>query len=160
MGTRSTVKFYESYPDEGKNDLIASVYQQYDGYFEGVGLDLVNFLLSRRYTNGLNAETGYTLKTANGPGCLAASYIATHKTEAGDVYMTTSDDTQEYNYRVYFDMKNYLSDITDPDELISVEVRDWNNCILFPAGTPSELRRFITVEIPNRDYEELYGNEN
>ena len=74
--------------------------------------------------------------------------------------MTNSGDTQEYNYRVYFDMKNYLSDIMDPDELISVEVRDWNNCILFPAASPSELRRFITVEIPNRDYEEMYDEEN
>ena len=74
--------------------------------------------------------------------------------------MTTSDNTQEYNYRVYFDMDKYLSDITDPDELITVEVRDCNDCILFPAASPSELRRFITVKIPNRDYEELYGNEN
>ena len=45
MGTRSTVKFYSEF---GKEEIILSSYQQSDGYIEGVGHSLANFLKDKK----------------------------------------------------------------------------------------------------------------
>jgi len=92
MGTRSTVKFYQD------QQIVASIYQQYDGYISGVGYDLAKWLKTKTVINGIGNETmeGF----ANGIGCLAAQYIREHKVKIGNLYMTTVDDEQEYNYEV------------------------------------------------------------
>jgi len=100
MGTRSTVAFYSEHEPR---KVLLKVYQQYDGYIDGVGHELANFLESKKVVNGFGAteqtmENGY----ANGMGCLAAQYVAEHKTAIGGFYMTTNDDKQEYNYKVKF----------------------------------------------------------
>lgn len=138
MGTRSTVKFYEL--EKGKKTLLASIYQQYDGYIEGVGHDLAKFLLSRKLINGIPCGIdGRDSYYANGPGCLAAQYIAQNKTEIGNLYMTTEDDMQEYNYEVYIDMEQYFS---DPESCIPwIEVKSYSNELIF-KGTPKELLDF------------------
>ena len=41
MGTRSTVKFYNR-----NNKNLISLYNQYDGYYSGVGMELLEFLES------------------------------------------------------------------------------------------------------------------
>jgi len=93
MGTRSTVKFYQD------QQIVASIYQQYDGYISGVGHDLAKWLKTKTVVNGFSSETmedGF----ANTMGCLAAQYIREHKVKIGGFYMTTVDDEQEYNYEV------------------------------------------------------------
>ena len=93
MGTRSTVKFYQD------QQIVASIYQQYDGYISGVGHDLAKWLKTKTIVNGFSSETvedGF----ANTMGCLAAQYIREHKVKIGGFYMTTVDDEQEYNYEV------------------------------------------------------------
>lgn len=95
MGTRSTVKFY----DHNDEDPILSVYQQWDGYIEGVGHDLANWLKDKKVINGYSVQTmeeGF----ANGAGCLAAQYVSAHKKGIGGFYLTHADNEQEYNYRV------------------------------------------------------------
>ena len=87
MGTRSTVKFYE----EGK--MMLGVYQQYDGYIEGVGAQIAELLEKYTIVNGVGGEG-----TANGFGELALFYITNYKTDNGNLYATTEDDIQEYNY--------------------------------------------------------------
>ncbi len=97
MGTRSTVKFYENF--EEKDELILSVYHQYDGYIDGVGHKLAEFLKNTKIINGIcnqTMEEGY----ANGMGCLAAQYVKKFKTRIGCMYLTNADDKQEYNYEV------------------------------------------------------------
>lgn len=91
MGTRSTVKFYDG------EDCICAIYQQYDGYLEGVGKSLAEFLESKKMVNGYNHAVP---NEANGVGCLSAQYIAENKNGVGGLYMTTVDDEQEYNYIV------------------------------------------------------------
>ena len=100
MGTRSTVKFYSEY---NQKEPVLSVYEQYDGYIDGVGHKLANFLLSKKMINGISQgqdslEKGF----ANGMGCLAAQYVRENKKRTGGFYLTTSEDTQEYNYKVRF----------------------------------------------------------
>jgi hypothetical protein len=127
MGTRSTVKFFSEWNDQP----LLSVYQQYDGYIDGVGHELANFLLDKKVINGIgsgqNMEGGY----ANGMGCLAAQYVAGHKTEIGGFYMTTADDEQEYNYEVRL-VKDQL--------IIKVDKFE---------GTPQEL---LEYEEPEEEY--------
>lgn len=108
MGTRSTVHFLEN------NKVICSNYRQYDGYLSGVGAELGEFLKSRTLVNGLPCGGKTDVLYANGVGCLAAQYIAQIKKGAGNVYMTTSKDRQEYNYfvNVREDDFSYLIKVT------------------------------------------------
>lgn len=85
MGTRSTVHFSEKYLGGKRERKFCSIYQQYDGYPSGVGLFLGKFL---RDTRG------------NGLTCIAAQYVAKIKDSPCNVYMTTHDDKQEYNYYI------------------------------------------------------------
>ncbi len=119
MGTRSTVKFYSEYNNE---DPILSVYQQFDGYINGVGHDLANFLKDKKVINGIQDETiegGY----ANGMGCLAAQYVANKKVSIGGFYLTNSDDGQSYDYEVRYIDGNIVIEVDDfkgsPEELLN-----------------------------------------
>jgi hypothetical protein len=94
MGTRCVVTFID-------RDLpIASVFHTYDGYPEGVGKDLAEFLAGVRIINGMTGcETLGAF--ANGVACLAAQYIREVKTSVGGVYMiNVNADQEEYNYNV------------------------------------------------------------
>jgi len=116
MGTRSTIKFYSN----SEKEPVLCVYQQYDGYIDGVGHDLANFLKNKKIINGFSNQTiedGF----ANGMGCLAAQFVAEKKTKIGGFYMTTKDDSQDYDYIV-----NLI------DGNIEISVDDFK-------GTPQEL---------------------
>lgn len=98
MGTRSTVKFYSEY--EPNAAPLVCIYQQFDGYISGVGHELANFLKDKTVINGIGAGQEDMSKFANGMGCLAAQFIAAHKTEIGGLYISEPNDEQEYNYEV------------------------------------------------------------
>jgi len=120
MGTRSTVKFFNEYNTERP---ILSVYQQYDGYIEGVGHSLAEWLKDKKVINGISgqkAKDGF----ANGMGCLAAQYVAQNKTEIGGFYLTDIEDEQEYNYEVRLIDNKFIISVDDifkgtPEELLN-----------------------------------------
>lgn len=113
MGTRSVTIFMDG------NGELCRVYRQYDGYPEGMGVDLAK-ACNRKITNGIayggpdRAKyktyeayqkarlAGY--KTANGMGELAVLALLKLKTDAGNVYLTAPNgpvsDWAEYIYRV------------------------------------------------------------
>lgn len=99
MGTRSLTFVYED------NKAIINMYRQYDGYPEGHGQELAEFLGEfAAITNGI--RVGETRKTANGMGCLAAQLVANFKTEVGGFYLyptSAKDCGQDYEYHVYQD---------------------------------------------------------
>ena len=144
MGTRSTVKFisktkHEKLIHEYNYTPLVNIYQQFDGYIEGVGHDLAQFLLDRTIINGIGFKQDDMNKYANGFGCLVAEYIATHKERVGGLYITDMDDVEEYNYEVYFD-EDALYDYPNAsiDDLVTIKV---DSCPNF-EGTPSELLKF------------------
>jgi hypothetical protein len=93
MGTTSTTKIYQN----GK--LLLALYKQYDGYVEGGwGDDLKKFLKSGTFVNGINASKGE--KIFNGAGCFALQLVKEFKDGAGELYATTEDDEQDYNYMI------------------------------------------------------------
>ena len=128
MGTRSTVRFYSEFD---KEEPIVSVYQQYDGYIEGVGHNLANFLKNKTIINGFGIDQTMNKGFANGIECLAAQYVAENKTEIGGFYLTTKDDYQEYNYEVRF-----------IDNKFVIKVNYYDNVF---EGTPEQLLNFKEV---------------
>lgn len=97
MGTRSTIKFFD---DEEQTIPLCNIYQQFDGYLEGVGIELAEWLSKKKIINGIGSGQD-TEEYANGIGCLAAQFIRDHKTRVGGLYITNQDDSQEYNYSVF-----------------------------------------------------------
>jgi hypothetical protein len=108
MGTRSTIRFYE----EGQEMPILTIYQQYDGYIDGVGKELAEWLNNKKITNGysLDQQNG---EYANGIGCLAAQFVADHKNGIGGFYITNMEDMQEFNYEVRYDGNKFIIKIDD-----------------------------------------------
>lgn len=93
MGTRSLTRVRTS------GATIVTMYRQYDGYPEGHGKELAEFLSSRRMVNGLNGEDDD--KKFNGPDCLAAFLVAHFKKETGGIYLyPPSEHRESYNYTV------------------------------------------------------------
>lgn len=144
MGTRSKTSFIEKIGDKRKH--LVSVYQQYDGYIEGVGYEIANYILSKKIINGFSLEQTMEKGYCNGFPCLIAQFIKDFKTDIGYLYIVDEEDTQEYNYNIIFDSDLYFSGVDIRKELITndffeVEVIDWNNEMIF-KGTLEELLEF------------------
>jgi hypothetical protein len=111
MGTRSLTFVYD---DNGTP--IINLYRQYDGYREGHGQELADFLNSiDEVVDGLTL--GEKRRVANGMGCLAAQLVAHFKLGEGGFYLystTTKDCWQDYEYHVY--EKEVV--VKDPDTVI------------------------------------------
>jgi hypothetical protein len=96
MGTRSLTRFFDENDDKKP---FAVVYRQFDGYPDGHGLELAEFLAKRTVVNGFNTQTAET--HANGMGCLAAQMVKLFKEDIGNVYLTyDGDHGQDYTYDV------------------------------------------------------------
>ena len=98
MGTRSLTYVYEGDID---SKCIVCMYAQFDGYPDGHGASLAEFLLSGKMVNGFGNSP---VKEFNGMGCLAAQMVANFKTKVGGFYLypiDTTDAWQEYNYHIY-----------------------------------------------------------
>jgi len=106
MGTRSLTRVFSTHKNENKQVKIqlVNMYRQYDGYPEGHGTELADFLNSGKVVNGIGANE--TERVFNGAGCLAAQMIAHFKEGAGGIYIepiTAKDCGQEYEYEIIVD---------------------------------------------------------
>ena len=97
MGTRSKTTIYNE-----ENEPILSFYRQFDGYFEGHGAELQEFLLNRKVVNGYCLADTEAEKVSNGMSCLAATLVAHFKKDIGGIYITNHDDKQEFNYHIRY----------------------------------------------------------
>lgn len=138
MGTRSTITFYEKRDD--KLIPYVNIYQQYDGYLEGVGKELCEWLKDKIIVNGFSYFDKRDI--ANGVGCLVAQFISDKKNGVGDFYIYPIGESKgycDYNYTVIID-KTYserkLKDIT------TIEVDSWGRKPFF-KGTIQELLDYI-----------------
>ncbi len=108
MGTRSLTRVIETWKnDDGKQlkQMLVTMYRQFDGYPEGHGQELANFLKAGKVVNGLGMDN--PTKVFNGAGCLAAQMISHFKGDsAGGIYLypnNTKDAWQNYEYHVIVD---------------------------------------------------------
>jgi len=100
MGTRSTTKIYRKF--KGYEELVLSLYKQYDGFVENWGKDIKDFFKEGKVCSGIPFDDSDTLYF-NGVGDFALLLVKEFKTESGDLYATDSEDIQEYNYKIVFD---------------------------------------------------------
>ena len=140
MGTRSLTKVMETYTDKKGNEKrepITCMYRQYDGYLEGHGKDLAEWLSQYTVVNGMNTKE--TIKIANGMDCLAAQMFAHFKEEAGNIYCMHPDSEncgEEYNYEI--EKKN--------KQIIITIHGVYSNKQLF-HGDPAKLLEKIKIEL-------------
>ena len=123
MGTRSLTYVFDTYTnDDGAEEHrpIINLYRQYDGYMEGHGLELAEFLAPYTVVNGLGL--GEERKVANGMGCLAGQLVAHFKKGAGQFYLHApvlgQDCCQEYEYHVFKDSVKVISIGSNNDNVI------------------------------------------
>lgn len=143
MGTRSTITFYLRM--SGTNFFLVNIYQQYDGYLEGVGKELCEWLKSKIIVNGFSKSD---FNIANGAGCLAAKYISEFKPATGGLYIYPEDVAHEdcdYNYSVIIDEDWVTSPFENnkkAEDIITIEVDNWGEKPFF-KGSIQELLDYI-----------------
>ncbi len=111
MGTRSLTRVIPrqeglSFNEGHKKVELAFVnmYRHYDGYPEGHGLELAEFLKDIEIVTGIPLERNKMRFQANGSGCLAAQMVKHFKDGAGYIYLHPHDEDggwEEYIYTVY-----------------------------------------------------------
>lgn len=108
MGTRSLTFVHANTEEDGNSKPVVCIYQQYDGYFSGVGEDILSFLKGSSVVNGIGG--GDTTRMFNGSGDLAARIITHFKRgdadSAGGVYIESPDLNDgdmgtEFAYHIY-----------------------------------------------------------
>ena len=109
MGTKSLTVIKNNEDKE-----ICVMYKQFDGYPEGHGQELYEFLNGMTIVNGIGMN--HSLKLANGMECLTAQIIAHFKKDVGGIYVYpngTRDCYEDYIYTVYFKYKKLYMTIFD-----------------------------------------------
>jgi hypothetical protein len=78
MGTRSVLTFVDHDGNIGEDVALLTIYRQFDGYLEGRGKELAEFMVKMTMRNGYgDGDVGGM--HANGMGCLAAQFLAAEK---------------------------------------------------------------------------------
>ena len=141
MGTRSLTKVIERYEDfqtkEKKEEILTTMYRQYDGYPSGHGYELAEWLDKFTIVNGMGLDEERQI--ANGASCLAAQMFAHFKDGPGGIYLYspfTSDVGEEYLYKIYI------------EEGAAIDLEVWDVYELGKPvfeGTPEEFMVMINV---------------
>ena len=125
MGTRSNTVVYD------EDVQILNMYRQMDGYPDGHGAELLEFLRPISIVNGIT--TGRA-NLANGGGCLAAQLVAHFKTGVGGFYIQPPMVVGEFE-------NDYTYAIVVKGDVIKVTVFEWDENIF--NGTVPEFKKFI-----------------
>ena len=107
MGTRSLTIVKESLSQSTKELVV--IYKQTDGYPEGMGMKLANFLIGYKIINGIPPDPDP--KSANGMHDLAAQLVAALMNGIGEIYLHpsgTRDVWEEFIYYIYLGPDNIL----------------------------------------------------
>ena len=134
MGTRSLTKVIDTWEDKsGKQQRkpITTMYRQFDGYLDGHGLELAEWLSQYTVVNGMRMDE--TRKVANGMDCLAAQMFAHFKKEAGNIYCMHPDAEDCWEEFIY-----EISEGKDRQIFITV-YEIYNDSKMVFHGTPEEL---------------------
>lgn len=146
MGTRSLTTFIETYKDDKgkkKKQEIVTMYRQYDGYPEGHGQELAEFLSEGTLVNGIGLGDKVVF---NGMGCLSAQVVAHFKDGAGGIYLQRANKNswEEYRYHIIgdFDTKEITVKVIEVGYVNSKGDYVNKNRTIF-EGTPTEMVTWI-----------------
>lgn len=104
MGTSALVKFLTKVDEEHIYELV-NVRFHSDGYIDGVGHDLADWLMKKRIVNGIADSDRFGGAAANGVEDLVAQYIRDNKNIycIGNFYVTYPITRCDYEYYVTID---------------------------------------------------------
>lgn len=146
MGTRCLSTFIETYRDDKgkkKKSEIVTMYRQYDGYPEGHGQELAEFLAGGELVNGIGLDGK---RVFNGMGCLAAQVVAHFKDGAGGIYLQRANKNswEEYRYHIIgdFDTKEITIKVIEVGYVNSKGDYVNKTRTIF-EGTPTEMVTWI-----------------
>mgnify|MGYP001397826290 FL=1 len=137
MGTRSLTTFVETYKDNSgkkvKNEIV-TMYRQYDGYMEGHGKDLADFLAGGELVDGFGMDDKVVF---NGMGCLSAQVVAHFKDGTGGIYLQRANKNSGENYRY-----KVIGDLETKE--ITIEVFEvGNRAKKIFSGSPKQLQEKV-----------------
>ena len=134
MATRSTIVFMKE-----NETPVATVYKHFDGYVDGLGYALAEWLSNMTLINGMRYDRHYRDTYANGVGCLAAKFVKKFKGTTGDIYLcaTDPDYKEDYNYKVIVGPYGLEASAND---CVTIEVDNFGKVIF--KGSPKELMEF------------------
>ena len=146
MGTRSLTTFVETYKDNSgkkvKNEIV-TMYRQFDGYMEGHGKDLADFLAGGKLVNGIGMDDKVVF---NGMGCLSAQVVAHFKDGAGGFYLQRANKNsgEEYRYKVIgdFDTKEITIEVFEVG-YINAKGNYVNKTKKIFSGSPKQLQEKV-----------------
>lgn len=102
MGTRSITHIHEM-EGLGDEEIVCSFFRHWDGYPEGHGQDILNFVEGKRLVNGIGSdfEEGVDFNRA---GTFAVPFMQYIQNESGCEVIPTGAKNygEEYTYHVYF----------------------------------------------------------
>ena len=137
MGTRSLTKviqvWYNEEEKKKEEKTITTMYRQMDGYMEGHGAELAEWLSKFTIVNGIGLDEEGQI--ASGAECLAAQMFAHFKDGAGGIYLMHPDAEncwEEYIYNVYVAEE-------DEDSQINIAVTDVCEEKIIFSGSPQKL---------------------
>ena len=138
MATRAIIRVAEREEgvsfSEQTDKIRVQIYHHYDGYPEGLGVTLANYLNPKKIVNGLPVGAG-SVDVANGMGCLTASLIKYLKEAPGNVYVD-----YPYQDRIDIDYTYYIWGTEGKDIWISIfEPGTNSSSICIFVGTPQML---------------------
>ena len=144
MGTRSLTKVITTWEDtNGKKQRkpITCMYRQYDGYLDGHGAELAEWLSGYTIVNGIPLRESKS-NLFNGLDCLAAQMFAHFKDGAGGIYCMHPDAKDVF--------EDYLYEIEEvgKDILITVyEIGFEDGGTYLLQATPEELLTKINEHV-------------
>ena len=144
MGTRSLTIVKESI-DPSCEDIIV-MYKQFDGYPEGMGVKLANFLEGYIIINGIPPNPNP--KSANGIHDLAAQLVAEFTNGIGEIYLHpsgTRDVWEEFIYYIYLGPDNSLRiQVVQACRIKDNQSGEWSMVEdkIFD-GTPTKVKKWI-----------------
>ena len=145
MGTRSLTRIIPRQDglsfNEGHKQIdmaYVNMYRHLDGYPEGHGLELAEFLKDIELINGVPL-VNHNRYMANGSGCLAAQMVKHFKDGVGDIYLHPHNDElgwEDYIYTVY----------PKENELCYISIYDVHNEKCIFVGQPKDLIKKYKIE--------------
>ena len=139
MATRAIIRVAEREEgvsfSEQTDKIRVQIYHHHDGYPEGLGVTLANYLNPKKIVNGIPLKPTSSGDLANGMGCLAASLIKHLKEKPGNVYVD-----YPYQDRIDIDYTYYIWGAEGKDIWISIfEPGTNSSSICIFVGTPQKL---------------------
>ena len=152
MGTRSLTVVRSKW-DEGDWEVNAVIYRHWEGYLEGHGQWLFDFLDGMVVINGIPGDP--PPKFANGPGRLAAQIVAGLQEDghSPDLMPSVCDCGQEFHYQidVPFGMGGGEIQLTVFGRPMAVLGLGGSECNQIFQGTVAEFDEFLSTPVAEEE---------